>query len=62
MVEQVGGEVSVEVAVEVVGWEVPVSALDPAGNASALSAEHAYHIRWATPAITGVALNAEQRW
>lgn len=61
-VELVGGEVSGEAAAVVVGWEIIVPVPDPAGNVSALSAEHAYHIRWATPAITGVALNAEQRW
>ena len=50
--EQVGEEVSGEAAVEVEGWEVPGPALDPAGNVSALIVGHAYHIKWAIPAIT----------
>ena len=60
--EQVGGEVSVEEAVVGEGWEVIVPAPDPTGNASALIVGHAYHIKRAIPAITGIVLNAEQRW
>ena len=61
-VEQAGVEGSVEVGVVVAGWEVTVPALDLAGNASALIVGHAYHIRLATPAITGAVLNAERKW
>jgi hypothetical protein len=46
----------------VAGWEVTAPVLDPVGNVSALIAGHVYHIRWAIPAITGVVLNAEQKW
>jgi hypothetical protein len=60
--EPVREEVSVEAAAVVVGWEVPVPALDLAGNASALIVGHAYHIRQESPAITGTALNVVQRW
>ena len=61
-VGQVGEEVSAAVAVVAAGWEVPVLVPGPVGNASALIVGRAYHIRWAIPAITGIALNAEQKW
>jgi hypothetical protein len=60
--EQAEEEVSGEAAAVVAGWEAIVLALDPAGNVSALSAGHVYHIKGAYPAITRVAPNAEQRW
>ena len=56
--EQVGVEVSVEVAAVVAGWEVTVPAPDPAENVSALIAGHACHIKWAVPVIIGVVLSA----
>lgn len=55
-------EVLGEAAAVVAGWEATVPAPGQAGNASAPIAGRAYHIRWAIPAITGVALNVEQKW
>jgi hypothetical protein len=52
VVVQVQEEVSAEEAAGVAGWEVIVPAPGPVGNVSALIVEHAYHIKWAIPAIT----------
>jgi hypothetical protein len=62
VVVRVQEEVSVEEAAGVAGWGVIVPAPGPVVNVSALIVGHVYHIKWVTPAITRVALNAEQRW
>jgi len=53
------GEARAGVAVE---WEATSPVPAPAANVSVPIAESAHPIRWETPAITGNALNAEQRW